>query len=134
MNKDFVLLARYDNPVEANIVKGRLESADIYCFLAGENFVGLNPLYSNMAGGIRLFINPEDYEMASQILKKDMEEYRKQMACEVCGSDQVHYVSTMRDSKNWFAFILAVFFTALPLYIKKVYKCDVCGYETETKE
>jgi DNA-directed RNA polymerase subunit RPC12/RpoP len=136
---DFVVLSSYDNPVEANIVKGRLESEDIYCFLAGEHYVGLIPLHSNLAGGIRIFVKPEDYEKGLAILKEDLDDYKKLISCKSCGSNNVHYVSTMKDPGNWFALLLSFFlfffsFATIPIHIKKVYVCDNCGHENESMD
>lgn len=139
MSQSFKLLASYDNPVEANIVKGRLASAEIYCFLAGENLAVLHPYYSNVGGGIRLFVSHRDHEMAALILQKDLEVYRKNICCEVCRSNQVNLISTRRNTKNWIAFSISLFFGYFsifvpPFYNKKMYICDVCGYETDNMD
>jgi hypothetical protein len=128
MDNEFFLLNSFDSPVEANIVKGRLEAENIYCFLAGEHLVGMLPYYSNLAGGIRLFVKKEDYVRCLEILSEDLKEYKKTISCKVCGSENVHYVTTLKKVRNWFSFIISMLFT-LPMGYIKVYKCDNCGSE-----
>jgi hypothetical protein len=135
MNIDYVVLQNFSNPVEANIVKGRLEAENIACFLTGEILVGLVPYFANNSegGGIKLYVRPEEFEMANQILSDDLKEYKKTVTCKVCGSDKVHYVSTMRRTQNWFSLIFSMIFL-LPMGYIKVYKCEACGSEIKMEE
>jgi hypothetical protein len=67
MNK-FVILATYRDLIEAEIVKGHLESEGIQCVLEDNNTVAANPLYSNAIGGVKLKVWPEDYDKALSII------------------------------------------------------------------
>lgn len=49
--EEMVTIERYTDMMEAEMAKGRLDSAGIHCFLAGEN-AGL--LYGNGLGGVQL--------------------------------------------------------------------------------
>ena len=71
--------------MEANIMKSKLQSEGINCFLADEVTIGINPLYSPALGGIRVQVSSHDLELARQILK--VEEPRLTlMGCPRCGS------------------------------------------------
>ena len=63
-----ITIKTFDNPVEAHILKSRLESEGIHCYLFDENIVTLNPLYNQMTGGIKLNIMESDISKANEIL------------------------------------------------------------------
>jgi len=45
-----------------------LDSAEIDSFLADENIVRLDWLYSNLVGGAKLMVRPEDLDEAAKLL------------------------------------------------------------------
>jgi hypothetical protein len=67
MNK-LVTLSTYRDLIEAEIVKGRLESEGIQCALVDDIMVSVNPLYSNAIGGVKLKVFEEDYDKALEII------------------------------------------------------------------
>ena len=58
-----IVLAIYNDVVEANVAQEKLKAYDIDSFLEDENVMGLNPL-----GGIELKIFSKDKEAAEKIL------------------------------------------------------------------
>jgi len=125
----FITIKSFDNPVEANIVKAKLEDSGIPCFLKDENIVAINPLYANATGGIKLQINEKFRFLALEILGLTEQSYEQSLVCPACGSDRVHFVSSSKSLKNLFSFILSLATTTYPIFLKKVYKCDSCGKE-----
>lgn len=61
-----VVLKLYDNPVQAEIAKSILDSADIYCVLHGEY---MSTIYSPVAFPARLMVRHEDLDEAQQLLR-----------------------------------------------------------------
>jgi hypothetical protein len=53
---------------EAFVAKSILDSAEIDSFLADENIVRLDWLYSNLVGGAKLMVRPEDLDEAIKLL------------------------------------------------------------------
>ncbi|PTM03401.1 MAG: hypothetical protein DA405_10495 [Bacteroidetes bacterium] len=51
---ELVTLKTFDNLVEAHLIKSKLESDDLPCFLFDENIMALNPLYNLTVDGIKL--------------------------------------------------------------------------------
>lgn len=132
---ELVTLKTFNTPVEAHILKSRLESEDIPCFLTDENMVGLNPLYNVTIGGVKLKINKEDAERALAIVREIentplTDDNDKVITCPKCGSSNItsDYTS-IKSIKGVLALIVALLFSILPLYTKKVYKCKQCGNE-----
>ncbi len=63
--EEMVTIGRYTDMLEAEMAKGRLDSAGIHCFLAGEN-AGL--LYGNGLDGVQLQVSAADEADARAIM------------------------------------------------------------------
>jgi hypothetical protein len=70
MSDALTLIATFSHPFEAHLAKGKLESEGIEAFIADENIVGINWLYSNLVGGVKLKVREEDKERALKILQE----------------------------------------------------------------
>ncbi|MGD8998905.1 MAG: hypothetical protein PVF75_00700 [Granulosicoccaceae bacterium] len=66
-----VTIARYDTMPEAHIALGRLTAEGIEAWLADENLVQTDWLYSIAVGGIKLQVEPGNVERALAILATD---------------------------------------------------------------
>ena len=66
-NEELVMVGRFLDPVEAQMVKGMLESAGIECFLEGVNANALVP----MAFRVRLKVRVVDEPLAREILAEE---------------------------------------------------------------
>jgi hypothetical protein len=56
---------------EAHIIKGRLNSEGIECFLANENSNSILPVFNSMCGlGIQVIVRDIDYEKAFKLLQE----------------------------------------------------------------
>jgi hypothetical protein len=60
-----VTVGRFEDPTEAQMAKGMLESAGLDCFLVGENVNNLMPA----AFGVRLQVKAEDESAARELLE-----------------------------------------------------------------
>lgn len=56
------------NYIEAGIIKGRLESEGIFCFLKDENSVTIDPLIGYSINWIKIQVQQEDAGLAKVIL------------------------------------------------------------------
>jgi len=65
-------LATYEDPTRANLVAEYLQSQDIDVLLGNEQTIGLNWLYSQLLGGVPLFV-PADQEARAQEMLKSLE-------------------------------------------------------------
>jgi hypothetical protein len=63
-----LMVKRFRDLPEAFVAKSILDSAGIDCFLADENIVRIDWLYSNLIGGAKLMVRPEDLEEAVRLL------------------------------------------------------------------
>jgi hypothetical protein len=62
---ELVTIRKFGNLSEALLAKGRLDSAEIECFLADENMAWID---SPVVRGMRLQVNPDDAETAIALL------------------------------------------------------------------
>ncbi|MFC0875516.1 DUF2007 domain-containing protein [Saccharicrinis sp. FJH2] len=56
-------------PVECHILKGRLESEGIECYIFDENLVWVHPFRSVAIGGVKLKVPEDQYDKAKQVLQ-----------------------------------------------------------------
>jgi len=125
----------FDNSIDAHILKIKLESEGITCFLFDEHMVSVNPLYSQLIGGIKLKINEEDLTHASNIVHELEQtpyttEDNRAITCPKCNS--THIKSGYKSMKSVWAVLSAIVSFLLlifPIYRKDVYKCLDCGNE-----
>jgi Putative prokaryotic signal transducing protein len=68
--RNFVMLRRFRDIPEALLARGKLDACGIGCFLADENMVRMDWLISNLLGGVKLMVDPEDFMRASRILNE----------------------------------------------------------------
>jgi len=77
---DNITIATYDSMPLAHIAMGRLHAEGIDAWLADENLVQTDWLYSIAVGGIKLQVSAEDTERAMKILAEDFSETLNQVS------------------------------------------------------
>ena len=65
---EIVTFESYYNPMEAEIIRAKLEANDIPCFLTDESLGVIYPVYNQGAGGIKLKVFAKDVEKCREIL------------------------------------------------------------------
>jgi Putative prokaryotic signal transducing protein len=130
--RDPVTIRRFRDLPEALLAKGSLESAGIRCALADDNMVRLDWFISNLLGGVKLQVAPEDATAATEILDQPIPEefdtegtgdYR-QPKCPNCQSLDV----TFEELNKPIAYASAFIGFPLPIH-RAAWKCHACGRE-----
>lgn len=134
MEDVFELIGSYQYSSEAIIIKGKLESEGVKVFMRDNNTVDANPLYSNAVGGVKLFVNNNDYlkakDIISQVSPYSLDDNSKLLKCPNCEAEQIDMVTSVKDLKSLFTFIFSTLFLGtLPFYSKHKYKCNKCNFE-----
>lgn len=129
-----ITLKTFDNSIDAHLLKTKLESEGISCFLFDENIVSLDPLYNMAVGGIKLRIAETDQEKAIQIIRQIettnyTNEQNKAVVCQRCASENIGYFRSFRGAKGILSVLSLLVFLVYPIYFKYVYKCKDCGHE-----
>jgi hypothetical protein len=118
---------------EALLAKGSLESAGIDCSLLDENIVRLDWFWSNLMGGIKLQVAPEDAESANQILSEPIPATLyvegvgdiAQTRCPKCESLDVAF-----QEPSPVAYVTAYLCVPIPLK-RRAWRCHSCGAQWE---
>jgi rubredoxin len=128
---DFVTLQTFDNYFYANITLNKLKNEGVECYLKDEYTVTIDPMLSNAIGGIKLAVLDTDVEKATVFLKQFHDEYMKSVECPDCKLNEI-ILENKTSPKNIFSGFLTFFFGSFPIAVDKIYKCQVCGYESKT--
>lgn len=132
--KELVTIRQFRDLPEALLAKGSLESAGIACSLSDDNLVRLDWFWSNLVGGIRLKVAPEDAELSDEILNLPIPEdldvpgigdYH-QPRCPECHSLDVAY----QELNKPVAYISAYLSIPIPLE-RLAWRCHACHAEWE---
>ncbi len=127
-----VMLRQFRDLPEALLAKGALESAGIESFLADDNMVRMDWFISNLIGGIKIKVKPEDLEAAQEILDQPIPEGfevegvgdYQQPHCPKCGSLDVTFQQLNQPvayGSAWLSLPLPVHYNA--------WRCRSCKYE-----
>jgi len=137
MSNTFKTIAKFQYSSEAQIIKGLLESEGIPVFLSDNFTIDTDPLVSNAIGGVKLKVYAEDALKAQHILdsiqKYSIDDEGNAIVCANCNSNHVSMISTIKDFKSFFSFLVGFLFGTLPFYAKDKYKCDNCNAEFDIK-
>ncbi|MDQ7949926.1 MAG: DUF2007 domain-containing protein [Pedobacter sp.] len=137
MEDKIVVYSSYYNPIEANIIKARLDDSDIPCFLTDENVATIQPMYNQAIGGVKLNVFEKDIERIDQLLAEenlalpDSENAQttEQVICEKCGSTNVGLGQATKKRFSWWVTLLSLLFFIYPFKTNKCYHCYDCGHE-----
>jgi len=94
----FVTVFTFNFAYEAYIVRGRLESEGIECFLQDEYYLQLNPFATSAIGGVKLQVWEKDLNRTIEILKETgyFKEEDKSM-----NNDKDLNLTQLKKSKWW---------------------------------
>ena len=125
-----VTLERYRDMPLAFVAKSILDSAGIESFLADENVLRMDWLYSNGLGGIKLLVREEDAETARAMLEQKAPEKfdvdgigeYEQPKCPKCGSLDISFEELDRKT----AHVGLLVGLPVPATVRG-WKCHACG-------
>lgn len=133
---ELITINSYSEPLEAHIVKGRLEAEGIPTYIAHEHHISVAWYLSNALGGVKIQVHKQDYKKAINILKslrngEFEEELKKETKvsesniCPNCGSANcLSKFSLPLLFLVWFSIGLAVI--VFPIHRNK-HTCVECG-------
>jgi hypothetical protein len=135
-SRDLVLIDRFRDVTAAQLAQGALQSAGIDAVLRDENLIRLDWFYSNAIGGIRLEVDRENVEAATQILNQEVpasfeadgEEFHRAL-CPACQSPQTQYETLNKPlsvTAMWLGFPIPV--------PKGKWHCEACGLDWKQEQ
>lgn len=129
-----ITIANFRDLPLAELAKLKLDSEDIPCFLQDKNLVGVNWMYSNAIGGVKLQVPKEYIDSAKQILNEDCsadlatveDEFPPRDIndlCEKCKSPNLIILDARRKAGAWSLLL------GIPLiFFRKRYQCTDCDH------
>ena len=123
---DIIVFQYFDNAIDANIAKTKLDAFGIPCFLTEENMAGLYPGQGMMAFKVRLHIFANDRERVCGVLmNQDASQAHDGSAlCPRCMSDQIIREFPKKQADRLVFVLFGIF-----LPHKKVNHCLSCDLE-----
>lgn len=124
-----------ENNIDIHLMKGRLESEEIICYVFDENIVTLNPLFNIAVGGIKLKVKELDAQKALGIIREvqttpSTDEFQNVITCPQCDSENLYTnFKSMKGFIGLVSAILSFILSVFPIYFKSVYKCKTCEFE-----
>ncbi len=143
VNERLIQVNSFDNPIDANMFKSRLESEGIQCFLPDEHTVSTYMFLSTAVGNIRVMVKESDYKRAEEIAEdfrsditadEEIAEHGSNCTpgeiCPECGSEETAcFINNKRRAA------LSIILLGFPLFFpSKECKCSTCTYEWVEKQ
>ena len=131
--RELVLLRRFRDLPEALLARGKLVAAGVDAILADDNIIRMDWLWSNLVGGLKIFVSPDDFAEASQLLNEPIPEKLEvegeapyeQPRCPVCQSLDINF----EELHQQIAYASLCIFP-LPIQ-RKGWFCHSCGHSWE---
>jgi hypothetical protein len=129
-----VTICKFRDLPEALLAKGSLDSAGITSYLVDDNMIRMDWFISNLLGGIKLQVHPEDVDAANEILNQPIPDSLEiegvgnyeQPHCPSCQSLDV----TFRELNKLVSYGSAYIGLPLPVH-KKGWYCHICHHAWE---
>lgn len=133
-----ITIGRYLNPIEAHIVKGRLEAEGVPAYVQHEHHIWAKWTISLALGYVKVQVRPKDVEASSAVIEKLQageyaladEEVVDVSCCPRCGCTKKERVNWSWKLALWAIMFLSV---VLPYSIYRV-ACLECGHRWTQKE
>ena len=132
-----VTLRQFRDLPEALIARGSLESAGIHAYLVDDNMIRMDWFYSNLLGGVKLKVQAEDVEAATEILNQPIPDRievdgvgsYEQPKCPKCQSLDISFMELNKFLSYGSAYV------GIPVPVSKhAWTCHACGQEWEETE
>lgn len=126
-----IKLRQFRDLPNALLAKSILDSAGIECFLGDENMVRMNWFWSNLLGGVKLWVRQGDADAATNLLNQSIPEgfqvegvgEYKQPRCPNCQSVDVSFEELNKPVAYGSSYLLSV-----PIPLRRLrWKCNACG-------
>jgi hypothetical protein len=132
-----VHLCSFYHLTQADSFKATLESQGIQVFLIGDNIASIAPFYSDVQGGIKVFVRLSQYEKARALRDRLVPRSKSpgqlgegarhgEVQCPDCGSNSVLYSRGISPALTFLLLVSLIGSLALP-FIPKRYTCRSCG-------
>lgn len=121
------LLTTCEHNIDADLIRTKLESEGITCFLHNENVNNLLPHHNQfLGGGVRVMVMSEQLAQAQEIIG----EFQTTTLCPACGSSKLRLIK--QPLKSILNAIMIGLFLVPGGKQKMHWKCEACGESFST--
>jgi phage FluMu protein Com len=127
---EYIPVRAFDNYIEANLLKARLQDAGINCYLKDEYTLTIDPLLSPALGGMKLMVPENQVPEALAIIQEDDKAYFGYPDCPDCkNADHISPFSETTGSGplGFFKALFGIKDDIEPESPYKKYRCANCG-------
>ena len=123
---DIIVFRSFENAIDANIAKTKLDAYGIPCFLTEENMAGLYPGQSFNAFKVRLHLFAADQDRAAHVLRNESVAIHEEngLVCPTCESTRIERAFPGKVGDTLLYVLFGIF-----LPHKKVNHCLDCDCE-----
>lgn len=122
-----IVYRSFQNSMDGNLAKAKLDAYGIPCFLTEENLANLYPI-QNPRFSVRLHIFEKDYEQAHEVLSETVPLEDDQLTrCPRCHSTRIEKVYTRKPMSKFMAIFILLTMSLTPIH--QVSRCQDCHYE-----
>ena len=126
----FSTIATFENPIDAHLLRVELENAGFTVYIADENLIGVQPLFSNAIGGVKVQVPAEQKDDAILHINNLAEENKKNARCPQCESTKIQFnFKSSRSGKSLLSHFIALLTFTYPLFVSRVNRCLDCNFE-----
>ena len=135
-----ITLKTFSSDISAHLLKTRLESEGVECFILDENIVRLNPFYDLAVGGIRLQVREEDFQRAKDLMEEwealpYLDEEDHALKCPSCQSTAVYAgFKSFKTAAGWLTLAISLLLVVYQFFTKTVFRCKECGTTFNQKD
>ena len=122
---EIVVFRHFNNSIDANIAKTKLDAYGVPCFLTEENMSNLYPGQHLLAFKTRLHIFSKDVDQAHQILDVSHQTEGE----DICQCPKCNSLHVIRDFPKDSSEDLTTIFFGVLFPHKKVNRCQDCDFE-----
>jgi hypothetical protein len=137
---NFITLKSFDNSIDAHLLKSKLESEDIICYLKDEYITNAYQQYSYPFGGVKLMVYEDNYKQALELLEyvdanNSNNGIQLQNICPNCNSNNISKTNRFKNSfTRLFSIMISLLLSLVIINPKSKYKCNYCNYEFNLKD
>ena len=129
---NYYSIQTFDYAHEAHLVKSKLESEGIPCFIFDEQINAIDPMLAFATGGIKLKVAETDLQRANDLIHEIhntelTNEHGEVITCPECNSSKIENGYTSANGLfSTLSTALALFFGLYPIQLNRKYGCKSC--------
>jgi DNA-directed RNA polymerase subunit RPC12/RpoP len=133
MNRDLRVIAVFEYPAMAEVLRTKLESEGIQTTYRDEATIATDPMISQALGGVKLLVHKSDFLRAMALIEQAdptmLRDHPNLIACPHCKKRKVRLQSDIESARGLKQLVKAVALSLMPINSAYNYHCTNCGHK-----